>query len=138
MTSTRSLLFAFAATASVFSIGTAFANDKDTCCGKADAACCKKAGAACCSEKQDDAWLKAAKAAYPLETCVVSGDKLEGSDMGAPVDYVYKEEGKPDRLVRFCCKGCVKDFKKDPAKYLKKIDEAVAAKAKSAAPASHS
>ena len=62
---------------------------------------------------------------YPLTTCVVSGDKLDG-DMGAPFDYVYKEDGKPDRLVRFCCKNCVKDFQKDPAKYLKMIDDAAA------------
>jgi hypothetical protein len=66
--------------------------------------------------------------AYPLTTCVVSGDKLEDGEMGPPVNYVYKEEGKPDRLVRFCCKGCIKDFKKDPAKYLKMIDDAAAAK----------
>lgn len=63
--------------------------------------------------------------AYPLTTCVVSGDKLENGDMGPPVNYVHKEEGKPDRLVRFCCKSCIRDFKKDPAKYLKKIDDAV-------------
>jgi hypothetical protein len=75
-----------------------------------------------------------AKADYPLSTCVVSGDKLEGGDMGPPIDYVYKQEGKPDRLVRFCCKGCIKDFKKDPAKYLKKIDDAAAAKAKGEKP----
>ena len=68
-----------------------------------------------------------AKAAYPLTTCVVSGDKL-GGDMGAPVDYVYKEKGKPDRLVRFCCKDCIADFEKEPAKYLKKLDEAAAGK----------
>lgn len=68
-------------------------------------------------------------AAYPLKTCVVSGDKLDG-DMGAPVDYIHKVDGKPDRLVRFCCKNCVKDFKKDPEKYLKMIDDATAAKAK--------
>ena len=54
---------------------------------------------------------------YPLDTCVVSGDKL--GEMGAP--YIYMHEG---REVRFCCKSCVKDFKKDPAKYLKKIDDA--------------
>ena len=71
--------------------------------------------------------LAQAKAAYPLDTCVVSGDKLEG-DMGGPVDYVHKEPGKPDRLVRFCCKSCIKDFKKDPAKYLKQIDAAAATK----------
>lgn len=63
-------------------------------------------------------------AAYPLTTCVVSGDKLEDGDMGPPINFVYKQEGKPDRLVRFCCKGCIKDFKKDPAKYLKMIDDA--------------
>ena len=71
-----------------------------------------------------------AKAAYPLSTCVVSDEKLEGGDMGGPIDYIHKEEGKPDRLVRFCCKSCIKDFKKDPAKYIKLIDEAAAAKAK--------
>jgi hypothetical protein len=71
--------------------------------------------------------LAKAQAAYPLDTCVVSGEKLEG-DMGGPIDYIHKEAGKPDRLVRFCCKSCVKDFKKDPAKYLKKIDDAAMAK----------
>jgi hypothetical protein len=65
-----------------------------------------------------------AHAAYPLTTCVVSGEKLGSPDMGPPVDYIHKESGKPDRLVRFCCKGCIKDFKKDPAKYLKMIDDA--------------
>jgi hypothetical protein len=74
----------------------------------------------------------AAKAAYPLTTCVVSGDKLdEANGMGGPVDYMWKEAGKPDRLVRFCCKDCVKDFEKEPAKYLAKLDDASAAKAKS-------
>ena len=64
--------------------------------------------------------------AYPLKTCVVSGDKL--GEMGDP--YVYHYKG---REIRFCCKNCVKDFEKDPAKYLKLIDEAEAkaAKAKS-------
>lgn len=73
------------------------------------------------------AWLDKAKAVYPLQTCVVSGDKLEDGSMGAPVDYIHKEEGKPDRLVRFCCKSCIKTFKKTPAKYLKLIDEAASA-----------
>lgn len=75
------------------------------------------------------------KASYPLETCVVSGDKLEGGKMGEPIDYIHKEEGMPNRLVRLCCKGCVRDFKSDPAKYLKKIDDAAAAKSKGGAPA---
>jgi len=26
--------------------------------------------------------------------------------------------------IKLCCKDCLKDFKKEPAKYLKKIEEA--------------
>jgi len=77
----------------------------------------------------DAAWLAKVKAAYPLKTCVVSAEELGG--MGEAVDYVHKEAGKPDRLVCFCCDMCVPKFKKDPAKYLKMIDDAAsAAKAK--------
>ena len=47
---------------------------------------------------------------------------------GPPRDFIYQEAGKPDRLVRFCCAGCLKDFNKDPEKYLKMIDDAAAAK----------
>jgi hypothetical protein len=75
------------------------------------------------------AWLAKARTDYPLDACVVSGDKLEANAMGGPVDYIHQETGKPDRLVRFCCKDCVRDFKKNPAKYLTKIDDAAAAKA---------
>jgi len=56
---------------------------------------------------------------YPLKTCVVSGEKL--GEMGKPVEYVY--EG---RQLQFCCKDCIKDFKKDPAKYVKKLEQAEA------------
>ncbi len=83
------------------------------------------------NDQTDAAWLAKALADYPMDSCSVSGDKYEGGDMGKPQDYVYKQEGQPDRLVRFCCKDCVRDFKKDPAKYLKIIDEAAAAKAPS-------
>ena len=72
---------------------------------------------------------------YPLKTCVVTGEKL--GDMGDP--YVYKYQG---REIKFCCKGCLKDFNKEPAKYVKKLEEAEkAAKegkpAEKAAPAAH-
>jgi YHS domain-containing protein len=56
---------------------------------------------------------------YTLKTCVVSGDKL--GEMGEP--YVYEYQG---REIKFCCKGCLKDFNKEPAKYIKKIEEAEA------------
>jgi len=54
---------------------------------------------------------------YPLQVCAVSDEKL--GDMGDP--YVFAHEG---REVKLCCKSCLKDFKKDPAKYVKKIDAA--------------
>jgi len=74
------------------------------------------------------AWLAKAKADYPLRTCVVSGEGLSGG-MGGPVDYVYREEGKPDRLIRFCCRTCLRDFKRSPERFLKKLDAAFAARA---------
>jgi hypothetical protein len=61
------------------------------------------------------------KSEYPLKTCVVSDEKL--GEMGKP--YVFKHEG---REVQLCCESCKKDFKKDPAKYMKKLDEAEKAK----------
>ena len=78
-------------------------------------------------EKPADAEARAkARAAYPTPNCVVSGEHLEG---GKIVEYVYKQEGKPDRLVRLCCNKCVARFKGNPAKYLEKLDAAEAAKA---------
>ncbi len=61
---------------------------------------------------------------YTLKTCIVSGDKL--GEMGEPFVYHYK-----NREIKFCCKGCLKDFNKDPKKYIKLIEEAEA-KAKKA------
>ena len=61
---------------------------------------------------------------YPLKTCVVSDEKF-GGDMGDP--YVFTHEG---REVKLCCKGCLDDFKKDAAKYVKKMEAAEAKDAK--------
>lgn len=69
-------------------------------------------------EPQSDAKADKPKP-YPIDTCVVSGDKL--GEMGKP--YVFTYEG---REIKLCCKSCYKDFKKDPAKYVKKIKEAEA------------
>jgi hypothetical protein len=83
-------------------------------------------------QKIDPVWLAKAEADYPLTTCVVSGSDLKS--MGEPFEFVYKVDGQPDRLVRFCCPDCVADFKKEPAKFLAMIDAAAAAK-KNGAPA---
>jgi hypothetical protein len=66
---------------------------------------------------------------YPLATCVVTDEKF-GEHGEPPVAYTHQEAGKPDRLVVLCCEHCVADFKGDPARYLKKFDEAVAARAR--------
>jgi hypothetical protein len=55
---------------------------------------------------------------YPLKTCIVTDEKL-GGDMGDP--YVFAHEG---REIKLCCKSCLKDFKKDPAKHIKKLEAA--------------
>jgi len=52
---------------------------------------------------------------YPLKTCLISGEKLEG--MGSP--YVFTND---TREIKLCCKGCLKDFEKNPAKYIKKLE----------------
>lgn len=57
---------------------------------------------------------------YPMDTCVVSGEKLGSGDMKA---YTFVHEGQE---VKLCCKSCLKDFKKEPAKFIKKIEEAKA------------
>ena len=62
---------------------------------------------------------------YPFDTCIVTGEKL--GDMGGAVVVI-----KDGQEVKFCCKGCIKAFDKDPAKYLKKIADAPA-KAEAAA-----
>lgn len=80
--------------------------------------------------KEQAAWAAEARKSYPLEVCVVSGEKL--GSMGKPPEYVYRVEGQLDRLVVFCCSGCDEDFQSEPAKHLAKIDAAAAEKAKSA------
>jgi YHS domain-containing protein len=54
---------------------------------------------------------------YTLTNCVVSDEKL-GGDMGKP--YVFEYKGQE---IKLCCKSCKKDFDKDPAKYIKKMEE---------------
>ncbi len=64
---------------------------------------------------------------YPLDTCIISDEPLDA--MGDPYNLVH--EG---RLVRFCCKSCLKEFKKEPALVLAKIDQAVIAAQKASYP----
>ena len=72
------------------------------------------AGVAIAADKPD------AKAKpYPLKTCVVSGEEIgKDADMKP---HVFTYQGQE---VKLCCKSCLKDFEKEPAKYIKKIEEA--------------
>ena len=83
--------------------------------------------------EKDKEWAAKARASYTLDVCPVSNEKL-GSMGGAP-EYIYRVEGKPDRLVIFCCSGCDEDFLKDPEKYLSKTSAGAKDVPKAAAPA---
>lgn len=52
--------------------------------------------------------------AYPLDVCIVSGNKL--GSMGTPVTKVHHGQE-----VKFCCNPCVKKFDAAPAAYLSKL-----------------
>jgi hypothetical protein len=53
---------------------------------------------------------------YPLKKCVVSDEVL--GEHGKPVKVTH--EGTD---VWLCCKSCMKDFKKDPAKFTKMVKD---------------
>ncbi len=75
---------------------------------------------ASCNKQEDNAVTSTAESSskpYPLDTCLVSGEKL--GSMGDPV--VINHEGQE---IKFCCDTCIPKFKKDPAKYLEKLDPA--------------
>jgi len=72
--------------------------------------------------KQIDAKITADQTRYyPMDTCIIGGDPLieDGEDIA--VEMVYG-----NRLIRLCCKGCKKDFKADPEKYIEILDKAAA------------
>ena len=51
---------------------------------------------------------------YPLEICVVSGEKL--GSMGEPIVLEYQGQ-----QIKLCCKNCKPDFEKEPAKFMAKL-----------------
>ena len=61
----------------------------------------------------------AGPSAYPLKTCIVTDDDLGDT----PIDITYK-----GRLVRLCCKSCVRKFNANPDKYMAVLDKALAKK----------
>jgi hypothetical protein len=71
----------------------------------------------------DGAKSAAAAKPYPLNTCIVSDEKLDADpDMKG---FAFVHEGQE---IKLCCKSCKKKFDKDPQKFLKKLAEASAKK----------
>ena len=78
-------------------------------------------------KKLDATIIAKQKPHYPLDTCLVTGQKL--GSMGKPIELVFENQ-----LVRLCCKGCVKKLQAKPAgaqktpnRYMKKLAAAYAA-----------
>jgi len=65
------------------------------------------------ADKKDD--KKAKPIPYPLKTCLVQDDKLDEK----PFVFTYQ-----NREIKLCCDGCKDDFDKNPAKFIKKLEEA--------------
>jgi hypothetical protein len=64
---------------------------------------------------------------YPLDICIVSGEKL--GEMGKPIVFVYTTTNV-NQEIKFCCTMCKPKFLKDPDTYLKKLTAAEAAQKK--------
>ena len=56
------------------------------------------------------------------KVCPVSGEKIDEK-----LKATYEYEGK---IYNFCCTACIEEFKKDPEKYIKKVEEELSAKNK--------
>ena len=71
---------------------------------------------ACASEGHDHEGHSYGAAAkpYPLTKCLVTDEAFEH---GKP--YTFVRDGQE---IKLCCKDCLADFKKDPAKYLAKLN----------------
>jgi hypothetical protein len=57
-----------------------------------------------------------ALAVFPLTKCIVTDEAFEH---GKPSTFVHNGQE-----IKLCCKDCLADFKKEPAKYLSKLNAA--------------
>jgi hypothetical protein len=51
---------------------------------------------------------------YPLNVCIVGGEKLGG--MGEPISVIHQGQ-----QFKLCCDACLPKFKADPAQYVQKL-----------------
>jgi len=71
----------------------------------------------------DQAGTDAKAKPYPLDTCIVTGEKLDADPTMKAYSFVH--EGQE---IKLCCKSCLKKFNKSPETYLKKLADAPAKK----------
>ena len=73
--------------------------------------------AGCESDRHDHSTHPHSAAAvkpYPLNKCLVTDEAFEH---GTPYTFVHNGQE-----VKLCCKDCLADFKKEPAKYMSKLN----------------
>ncbi len=68
-------------------------------------------------EQKHEATMETGKEAVNAgnEICPVSGEKIDEK-----MKATYEYQGK---IYNFCCPMCIDEFKKDPEKYIKKVEE---------------
>ena len=84
-------------------------------------------------DKLDATIIKDQLKVYPLANCIVMPDD-ELTDPRGPEAMENKNVIIDNRLYRFCCKACVRRFKKDPAKYNAQLDKLIIAEQKASYP----
>ena len=70
----------------------------------------------CASEGHDHSSHAHSAAArpYPLNKCIVTDEAFEHGKA-----YTFVHDGQE---IKLCCKDCLADFKKEPSKYLSKLN----------------
>lgn len=74
-------------------------------------------------KKLNDGYIAAQKPTYPLDTCVVTGEKIGADPQMKPIDFLYGT-----RYFYLCCGGCKKAVMKDSDGMWAKVEAARAAK----------
>ena len=73
-----------------------------------------------CGKKEEEVTMP--KAGLPESMGDVKIAQTMCPVMEGPIDKQYYADYK-GRRIYFCCSGCVNTFKKEPEKYMKKLDE---------------
>jgi hypothetical protein len=74
--------------------------------------------------KLDELIIKDQLKVYPVTNCIVMTDD-ELADPRSPEAMEDKNVVIGNRLYRFCCKGCIRKFKKDPKTFSAELDKIV-------------